>query len=767
MYKHYFGVGEGLTAPNPLHTVRHIGRAALLLAVPLLLMGCWDSARDDNQGNTDEDEQSTPPAEMVDTIAPTAVSNLEAAAIAGGADIALSWSAAVSDTATTVRISWTPTTNESPLSVAYQSGMHSITISGLAFDVEYMFSVVVIDNADTESEVATITQRTLQDATAPAAVSNVTATPLPSGTGVLLRWIDSIRDDVATITIRWSSTVAGVMDSSIMVEVGTQQSTITNLMPITPYTFVITVIDTAGNSTATPATPAPVRTLNPIDTDGDGLIDINSLDRLYNMRYNLDVGAPADATAGTLADDGRYKESTQSADDQGMLCGNDATTPCSGYELTRDLDFTDSSSYASGEINTAWRPTGGDPDTATNAGWEPIGSCNANTDTAPAVCGDDDDTPFAASFEGNGYTISNLYARNTNNGTGTAIGLFAAINSAAAINSIGVVNAFVYGGNAVADNVGGLVGFSNGGSITASYASGSTANGMAGNNDHIGGLVGQNIGTITASYATGSMVNGGAGATDRVGGMVGLNNGTISASYATDSTADGGIGITDRVGGLVGINIGSITASYARNSTANDSMGATDSIGGLVGFNGGTISASYATGSTADGGMGNADSVGGLAGNNAATIRASYAIGALSGGSGTNDIVGGLVGDNSEGTVTASYGVGTITNAEKMGVHGSADLPSGITITGAAELIAAAAAAVQWNSAAQHSQGAWHFGTTIQPPTLQYADYDGAGDTFGCGSDSMATAVIPDSVPNGMGGTITVSCGTTLLPGQS
>ena len=47
--------------------------------------------------------------------------------------------------------------------------------------------------------------------------------------------------------------------------------------------------------------------------------------------------------------------------------------------------------------------------------------------------------------------------------------------------------------------------------------------------DNVGGLVGSmEMGTLTASYATGT-VNG----DGRVGGLVGVGSGTLTASYAT------------------------------------------------------------------------------------------------------------------------------------------------------------------------------------------------------------------------------------------
>ena len=681
----------------------------------------------------------------------------------------------------------------------------------------------------------------MTDTTAPDAVTNVTATPLPSGTQVLLRWDDSSSDDVATITISWSSTAAGILAGSDTAEVGAEQSTIGSLAFATPYTFVITVADAAGNNSA--ATPVPVNTLpNPIDADGNALIDINSLERLYNIRYNLDVGA--------AGDDGRYKESTQMADGAGILCGTDAATPCSGYELTRNLDFTDAGNYDSGEVNNDWRPNNSDPATATNAGWPPIGSCNSDTtDGDTVVCGDNDDTPFAARFEGNGYSISNLYTRNTDDNSAAAIGLFGTIGDDAIIDTVGVVDAFVYGSDAAVDYVGALVGFSNGGSIIASYASGSTADGGMGGSDRVGGLVGFSNGNITASYANDSTADGGMGGNDRVGALVGFSNGNITASYTHNSTADGGAGDTDHVGGLVGFSFnGSISTSYVTGGTANGSMGDsdavgglvgsndtsnitasyasstvnggmgdTDRIGGLVGINGGTITASYAS-STADGGMGDTDRIGGLVGDNSGTVSASYATGTANGGADNDDIVGGLVGDNSffgniiasyattaadggsgsddtvgnlvgrntdtdfalSGTITASYGFGATDNVGTAGLSQGPDgRPTDSTVdstsesTGAALLLAPnpsdstnTAVAAVWNQTSSNTAGAWDFGSTSNIPALHYADYDGDGDTYGCGSASTATIVIPDSIPNGMGGTIDIECGTTLLPGQ-
>ena len=250
-------------------------------------------------------------------------------------------------------------------------------------------------------------------------------------------------------------------------------------------------------------------------------------------------------------------------------------------------------------------------------------------------------------------------------------------------------------------------------------------------------------GSITASYATGAAA-GGIGA-DAVGGLVGFQSGssTITASYAT-GVAAGGVG-DDVVGGLVGFQLGSstITASYATGAAAGG-VG-DDAVGGLVGAFAGDVSitASYATGAV-DGGDGDQDLVGGLVGLQfGGSITASYATGDADGGDGNNDIVGGLVGFGFGGSITASYGFGGTIGGEFGGSDGSTK-PQGVST--AAQLTADNAGSA-WNDADSNTLGAWDFGTNNQVPVLNYADYDGAGNTFDC-----------SQFPTG-------ACGT-LLPGR-
>ena len=215
------------------------------------------------------------------------------------------------------------------------------------------------------------------------------------------------------------------------------------------------------------------------------------------------------------------------------------------YVLTNDID-------ASGTAQ--WNKS---------AGFEPIAK---DTETEINYQG----TPFTGTFDGNGYTISELYIEQP---AENYVGLFGRIGSSGTLTSIGLENATVRGSS----YVGGLLGFNDRGTVQSSYATGS----IDGDNYWVGGLVGYNrYGTVQSSYTTGSVD----GDSD-VGGLVGQNNrGTVKSSYATGSVAD-----SSDVGGLVGENDdGTVEDSYWDRGTTNQSTGiGTGSGTNLTGF--GTI----------------------------------------------------------------------------------------------------------------------------------------------------------------------------------
>ena len=209
------------------------------------------------------------------------------------------------------------------------------------------------------------------------------------------------------------------------------------------------------------------------DTDGDGLIEIEFLEQLDAIRYDLDGDGIADDDSGVEAYDSAFP---------GMVCNN-----CNGYELARPLDLNHADSYASGAINSEWMA---------GAGWRPIGESRR---------------PFAATFNGNRYPISNLYitpgARADSPST-EGLGLFGTAGVSGVIRDTGLLNVNVSGG------------------------------------DFVGPLAGANQGMVSRSYATGSVSGYGS-----VGGLVGVNvSGAISSSYTAVSVSG-----AKYIGGLAGV----------------------------------------------------------------------------------------------------------------------------------------------------------------------------------------------------------------------
>ncbi|WP_217222103.1 GLUG motif-containing protein, partial [Aliarcobacter cryaerophilus] len=173
-------------------------------------------------------------------------------------------------------------------------------------------------------------------------------------------------------------------------------------------------------------------------------------------------------------------------------------------------------------------------------GWNPIG---------------DNTSEFNGTFDGKGFTISNLYI---NRPSQDNIGLFGYESSTSSIRNLGLVNATVTG----KDFVGGLVGTKYG-LIENSYAIGTISG-----NSTVGGLVGENNARIENSYATGEVRGN-----SIVGGLVGQNNGVnIINSYAS-GTVTRLSGSDTNFGGLLGYaNFGTISNSYYDRETNTNSM---------------------------------------------------------------------------------------------------------------------------------------------------------------------------------------------------
>ena len=305
-----------------------------------------------------------------------------------------------------------------------------------------------------------------------------------------------------------------------------------------------------------------------IDDDRDGLIDLYYLEDLNAIRYQLDGSSYRMSLHATTSTQG---------------C---PLARCSGYELRRDLDFTANASYVLSTNQASWTPNMAMQAAATNLGWPPIGSVSNR---------------FSSVFEGNGFTISNLYTKSGNNK-----GLYSVLHSDGEVKNVGLLDVYVEGSS------------------------------------NVGALVGQNYGKIISSYVMTGAVNATAVASP-AGGITGINQ---TGSQIIYSFANVNVMANDLAGGLVGHNQGVIMNSYA----TGDVEGMND-IGGLVGVHTfGNLSNTYAHGAVSG-----RHRVGGLVGRNNSKIANSYAIGAVSSSDSRSDI-GGLVGvGSSTATVSASY----------------------------------------------------------------------------------------------------------------
>ena len=314
------------------------------------------------------------------------------------------------------------------------------------------------------------------------------------------------------------------------------------------------------------------------DADDDGLIDVGTLAQLDAIRYDLDGDGLVDGTTWRPY----YAAFPMGALEMG--CPSD--DGCTGYELTADLDFDTNGNGSADAGDTYWNA---------GAGWAPIG---------------DADAPYAADFEGNRRTLSNLFIdRDAEDG----VGLFGAGDSSS-LRGVGLVDVDVTGG----DGVGSLLGGARYASIRESHATGRVSGG-----DEVGGLVGRTWASVRRSYAA-VEVSG----DELVGGLIGHHiRNDIAGSYAT-----GDVSGADAVGGLVGAAshvLQEIVASYASGNVSGTGARLSESSSGLI------ICGFFADDEEYSGG-----GVGGLAGHSCGIVRASYATGSVS----ATAAVGGLVG---------------------------------------------------------------------------------------------------------------------------
>lgn len=260
------------------------------------------------------------------------------------------------------------------------------------------------------------------------------------------------------------------------------------------------------------------------------------------------------------------------------------------------------------------------------------------------------DNQFKGVFDGLGNTISGYSVSNT----GANVGLFS--SSSGSISNLKLANMTINGGSSN-DNI-----------------------------SSVGGLVGTNLGKISNVSATGLRVNAGSRKSNNVGGLVGFNDGG-SIDRATVTGTVSGNSLTSSIGGLVGENatgasgIASVTNSMAKVDVSGSMQrNASGGVGGLIGTNKsgyiGDSSSQGLVGSSCYGGL----NMGGLVGyNQSSIIERSNASGSVRGYSGSN--IGGLVGFNANSSITQSRASGLVTGSGSAAAGGLVGLNQGSLLT--------------------------------------------------------------------------------------
>ena len=229
--------------------------------------------------------------------------------------------------------------------------------------------------------------------------------------------------------------------------------------------------------------------------------------------------------------------------------------------------------------------------------WISIGNCESHSSTNPYY----KTVPYTGTFDGNGYTISNLYFNMEGSRSG---GLFGYIDIGGTVKNVGILDSvidhrspsastyFIYNDHVGA---GGICSYNNG-TIENCYSTAEVINSNKSNSlDRVGGVCGYNGGTVKNCYNTGSVSSDG---NSYIGGVCGYNNGTIINCYNTGEVSDASKNLS-YVGGICGYNNKTIENCYntgeASNSTSNPSY-----VGSACGHNDSTMTNCYFLTGTAE-----------------------------------------------------------------------------------------------------------------------------------------------------------------------
>ncbi len=543
-------------------------------------------------------------------------------------------------------------------------------------------------------------------------------------------------------------------------------------------------------------------TIPMVDSDHDGLIEINNAVMLNNIRYDL-AGAS-------------YKTSMTQivGDSSGCPPVVNGSGGCHGYELTANIDLLNLLDKNGNRIIEKMmvgvdKNADGDTDdtgeklmvidigTGKDKSWAPISA-------------------FTGTFEGNNHTIANLWVNISSSGSHVYAGLFGVTGETSVeIRNVGIISGSIYtfleGSPGVVPESysGGLVGsggssgtviitnsYFSGGGVSSSSSSSSSASAAA--ESYSGGLMGSggSSGTviITNSYFSGSggvsssAASAVASSESYSGGLVGLvdagsivsitnsyfggGGGVSSSSVASDSSSS-------YSGGLVGLmNTGSITNGYfsgegVSSSAASDYSSSSSYSGGLLSsggssgtviitnshFSGGGVSSSSAAAAASESYSGGLLSSGGSSGTVIIT-NSYFSGGEVSSSSSSSAAVassesysGGLVGYASTLMITNSYfsGVGEVsssssaaTNSFSGGLVGLMNIGS-ITnsyFSGAGGVSSSSSSSIATAAAASesYSGGLVGYASTLMITNSYFSGVGGVSSSFSSSVQSVSSS---------------------------
>ncbi len=259
------------------------------------------------------------------------------------------------------------------------------------------------------------------------------------------------------------------------------------------------------------------------DDEKEFLIEVATVEQLNAVRYDLDGdGVVVDNAETVDVNEAELYAAAFSVTPGGSACPDGKE--CTGYILTADLDLDTNGNGTADAGDDFWNE--GD-------GWQPIGEVN--------------NAGFAAIFDGDGKSISNLFIDRS----GAAnVGLFGVVSEGSEIRNVALAGICVTG----RQYVGGLVGRLEEATVSGASAAGA----VAGSSGRIGGLIGHGLNSIIEdSWASVDVTAMGTGSHRAVGGLVGefqvIGQASdvkrvVQWSYATGTVSSN----LNRVGGLVG-----------------------------------------------------------------------------------------------------------------------------------------------------------------------------------------------------------------------